>query len=253
MNDYILEGKAVEVLESVLVHPTHADGFVDSGDLVYVTGTTLVGVAMDSAAAATDLVRVWVTGVVSAYSAAVTATAQSAIAVGDKLYLPAADVFAIGTLTSDATAPTTADTVTIGTTVYTFRTALSVGPTIPYEVLIGASAAAALDNLKSAINATAGGGTTYSTGTLAHPTVTAETNTNTTQVVQAKAAGGVASLIVTTEASTHLSWGATYLQGGTLIGEPNKNTGLTVFGLALTAVAAATGRAKIPIKIKKTM
>src|SRR5688572_4397371 len=94
-------------------------------------------------------------------------------------------VKATGTLTSDATAPSNNDTVTVGGYTYTFKTTLTGAA---FEVLIGASAAAALDNLKSAINATAGAGTTYGTGTFAHPDVTATTNTDTTQVVEAKLA-----------------------------------------------------------------
>lgn len=120
-------------------------------------------------------------------------------------------VKATQTLTSDATAPSNNDTVTIGGYVYTFKTTLTGAK---WEVLIGASAAEALDNLKSAINATAGAGTTYGTGTPAHPSVTATTNTNTTQVVEARNAGTEANAIATTETSSHLSWGAGTLAGG---------------------------------------
>jgi len=127
---------------------------------------------------------------------------------------PVNAVAALGTITSDATAPSDGDTVTIGSTVYTFKTTLSSGPAVPYEVLIGVSAAVALDNIKSAINATAGAGTTYATGTLIHPSVTATTNTNTTQLVVANIAGTLANAIATTETSTHLAWGAATLAGG---------------------------------------
>lgn len=122
-------------------------------------------------------------------------------------------VKATGTLTSDATAPSDGDTVTIGGYTYTFKTALT-SSTAAFEVLIGASAAVALDNLKSAINASAGGGTTYGSQTYAHPDVTATTNTDTTQVVEARNAGTEANAIATTEASTHLSWGAATLASG---------------------------------------
>lgn len=124
---------------------------------------------------------------------------------------------ATGTLTSDATAPSDGDTVTIGSTVYTFKTALSAGPTIAYEVLIGASAAVALDNLKAAINDTGVEGTNYSVGTVAHPTVEATTNTDTTQVVQALV-GGTGGNVASLENSTHLAWGGSALTGGT---DPN--------------------------------
>lgn len=111
------------------------------------------------------------------------------------------------TLTSDATSPSDGDTVVIGDVTYTFKTALTTDPgAVAYEVKIGASAAAALDNLKSAINATAGAGTTYGTGTEAHPLVSATTNTNTAQVIEMKAAGE-SSLPTLSETSSHLSWG----------------------------------------------
>lgn len=123
------------------------------------------------------------------------------------------------TLTSDATAPASGDTVTIGSTVYTARTALSTGPTVAFEVLIGGSAAVFLDNLKSAINLTGTIGTDYSTGTTIHPTVTATTNTNTTQVVEAKTGGTAGNAIASTETSAHLSWGAATLAGGLNAGQ----------------------------------
>ena len=122
--------------------------------------------------------------------------------------------FDTGTLTSDATAPGDGDTVVIGSVTYTYKTALSAGPAVAYEVLIGADAAAALDNLKSAINATAGAGTTYGTGTVAHPDVEATTNTDTTQVVVRRTGGAFPdSTIPTTETSDHLAWGAATLEG----------------------------------------
>jgi hypothetical protein len=123
-------------------------------------------------------------------------------------------VQASGTLTSDATAPSNGDTVTIGGYVYTFKTALT-SSTAAFEVLIGGSAAVALDNLKAAINNTGGTpGTDYGSKTYAHPDVTATTNTNTTQVVQAKNAGTEGNAIATTETSSHLSWGASTLASG---------------------------------------
>lgn len=117
------------------------------------------------------------------------------------------------TLTSDATAPSDGDTATVEGTTYVFRTALTNTVGAPYEVLIGVSAAVALDNLKSAINVDGTAGV-YGAGTLVHPLVTATTNTNTTQVVQAKSAGTAANQYLVSETSSHLSWGATTLTGG---------------------------------------
>lgn len=124
-------------------------------------------------------------------------------------------VKATGLLTSDGTAPSDGDTVTIRGVTYTFRTALS-SPAQKNEVLIGVSAAVALDNLKIAINASGGTeGVEYSVGTTAHPYVTAETNTNTTQVVQAKDYGTYANKFALAETSSHLAWGASTM--GTVV------------------------------------
>jgi len=75
------------------------------------------------------------------------------------------------------------------------------------QIKIGASASASLDNTKSAINGTTGAGSTYSTGTIAHPMVTAGAKGATTLVVTAiKAASGFS--IASTAAASHLSWTA---------------------------------------------
>lgn len=120
---------------------------------------------------------------------------------------------ASSTLTSDATAPADGDRVTIDGITYTFRTTLTNTSGAPYEVLIGASAAAALDNLKAAINDSGTEGTNYGVGTDAHPTVTATTNTDTTQVVEANDFGTYANGYVTVESSAHLAWDDTTLGG----------------------------------------
>lgn len=82
------------------------------------------------------------------------------------------------------------------------------------EVLIGVDAATSLDNLKLAINNSATEGTQYSTGTKAHQQVTATTNTDTTQVVQARNSAFDNASIATTEAGAHTSWGASTLASG---------------------------------------
>lgn len=119
-------------------------------------------------------------------------------------------VKATGTLTSDATNVSANDTVTIGGYVYTFVAT----PSAPFQVDIGGTAAATLDNLKAAINDSGTAGTTYGTGTYAHPSVTATTNTDTTQVVEARLGGANGNAIATTESSSHLSWGAATLASG---------------------------------------
>lgn len=103
------------------------------------------------------------------------------------------------------------DTVTIGTRVYTFKTTLTGAA---YEVLIGAAALNSLDNLKVAINAGAGEGTAYGTGTLANDKVTATTNTDTAQTVEALYIGTYANSIPTTETCANVAWGAATLESG---------------------------------------
>ena len=125
---------------------------------------------------------------------------------------PVNAVAATATLTSDTNPPTDTKTVTIGDVVYTFVTALTTDPAeVPYEVLIG-TAAESLDNLKSAINGTAGEGTTYGTGTVAHPLVSATTNTDTSQIIAVKIAGDT-SIDVSTD-DTSLSWDDTVTTNG---------------------------------------
>ena len=114
-------------------------------------------------------------------------------------------------LTSDATIPVDGKIVTIGTTVYRFKDTMAAA----YDVQIEATAAATLDNLKAAINASGTPGTEYFAGTLAHPDVVAFTNTDTVQTITARLPGTAANDIVTTEDSDHLSWADTTLGGGT--------------------------------------
>jgi len=133
-------------------------------------------------------------------------------------------VKATGLLTSDATAPSDGDTVSIEGVTYTFKTTLS-NPAQAYEVLIGANAAAALDNLKLAINQggtnyptavdNSGVGSTWSTGTIRHPLVNATTNTNTTQLVEANDYGTRPNQYSLNETSSHLAWGASKM--GTVV------------------------------------
>lgn len=140
-----------------------------------------------------------------------------------------------GTLTSDETNVSALESVSIGDydgnmTVYKFVVALS-DPAEPYEVLIGDTAADTLDNLKAAVNATGLAGVTWSEGTVEHPDVVATTNTDTTQVFEAKIAGKVGTIEVT-ETSAHLAWGATVLSGA---------TNRMAIGSGTTAIISNTG------------
>ena len=108
---------------------------------------------------------------------------------------------------------TDGETVTVGARVYTFKTALS-APSASDEILIGANLAASLDNLKVAINAGAGAGTAYSTGTIANVDVTATTNTDTAQTLEAVAGGVYGNSVATTETGANASFAATTLANG---------------------------------------
>lgn len=147
------------------------------------------------------------------------------------------EVKAANTLTSDATNVSDGDTVTIDGITYTFRDTISSTLEMPYTVLVGADAAHSLDYLKAAINDTGTEGTHYGIGTAAHPTVTAEDNTDTTQVVQAKRFGTYANGFITLESSAHLSWADTTLGGGT--GESTPGVDPVPYEVLLGASAAA--------------
>ncbi|MFA4972442.1 MAG: hypothetical protein WC683_07495 [bacterium] len=60
------EGRHLTFLESELTHPYHADGLVDKGDPVLV-GDNIVGIAMNSAAAATDKIVIDTEGIWALY------------------------------------------------------------------------------------------------------------------------------------------------------------------------------------------
>lgn len=115
-------------------------------------------------------------------------------------------------LTSDATAPAVNDTVTIGGQVYVFKSTLTGAAN---EVFINTTAAAALINLKKAINASGTAGTDYGTGTVANASVTATTITTTSLVVTAITQANAGNLVSTSASSAHLSFDTPNLTGGT--------------------------------------
>lgn len=139
-----------------------------------------------------------------------------------------AKLCAVGTLTSTGVNVTAGDTVTIGTTTYTFRAA----PTLANEVTIGASAAASLTNLRNAlVQDTAAG---YFAGLdgggnrcVRNTEVRVVSVGATTLVVQARIGGAGGNIspvglpatnygnsIATTKVAVTLSWGAATLAGG---------------------------------------
>lgn len=117
---------------------------------------------------------------------------------------------ATGTLTSTGVFTDT-QTVVVGGKTYTTQTSLT---NVDGNVLIGASAAATLQNLYDAINLTGTAGTQYATAMTANTRVKATAVTATTLVVKALTAGEVGNLIATTETQTNAAWGAATLASG---------------------------------------
>lgn len=153
------------------------------------------------------------------------ATAGDKILVGNRTYTFVAaltGVKATGVLNA-AGVFSDGETVTINGKTYTMKTTLS-SPAQMNEVLIGASAAASLDNIKLAINQgsvayptatdSSGEGSTWSTGTVRHANVIATTNTNTDQTIEARDYGTAANFYSTIETGANSSWGGTVMSGG---------------------------------------
>jgi hypothetical protein len=139
--------------------------------------------------------------------------------------LAGADAFA-----ATALAGGTTETVTIGTTVYTFVNAAT---TTAFDVEIGAASTNTLDNLIAAINLTAGAGTVYGSATTIHPTVRAFAGAGDTMVVHTKSnltLTAVGTLIATTETCANCAWGAATLADGT----DGTNVTFDVSGTAIT-------------------
>lgn len=130
------------------------------------------------------------------------------------LTVPSGGAAATGTLTSDGTAPTAGDTITIGATTYTMRASVS---TTANEIKIGTGGSAVADtmtNITNAVNAGPGAGTTYGSATTANANTTATSSDATHVYLAAKAQGTAGNSITTTETSSHLSFGSGTLGSG---------------------------------------
>ncbi len=123
----------------------------------------------------------------------------------------AGNAAATGVLTSTANYAD-GETVTIGSTVYTFKTALPTN--IANQVLIGANEAASITNLAAAINNTGTAGITFSNPNKPDPKVTAVAATHTLTVTAIRT-GTAQNSVATTETAANASWGGVTLSGGT--------------------------------------
>ena len=199
-------------------------------------------------------------GVEDAAAAVGTITSSGACAPGD---------YAIGTLTSDATAVADGATVVVGATggtpiTYRAKTV----PIAANDVAIGSTVdgSAFLANLKKAINGTGiGDGTDYFAGTVPSPDIIASTLTGTTLLVAFRTIGTGGNAYTTTETSAHLSWGGATLAGGVTIAAATVTVGsitytlvknlAETFGLAAIAyqVLWVTNEATAIINLKKAI
>jgi len=126
-------------------------------------------------------------------------------------------------LTSDNTDVADADTVTIGTTVYTFKDTLAAAYDVQRD---GTTADTTMGNLIAAIDASGTEGVEYFAGTLEHPDAEAGALSTHAFTVTAKVSGVAGNAIATAEDSGHLSWAgdALFLAGGVdgTVGEANE-------------------------------
>lgn len=136
-----------------------------------------------------------------------------------------------GTLTISGTGPLNNETVTIGSTVYTFVTILQ---NVVNQILLGSSIDATLGNLVVAINGAAGAGTAYSSPTQPNTQVSAAAVVAHATVVTA-IVNGTPGNIAVSEAATNLAWSgltAGHLTGGT---DTNQVTQISVGAVNLLA------------------
>jgi hypothetical protein len=113
--------------------------------------------------------------------------------------------------------PVDGNTVVIGGTTYTFKTA----PNAAYHVFLGANKAAAQTNLDKAIDASGIAGTNYFAGTLRNPLISTSVIAGDTITVTAARTGLAGNLIATTASEiTHTEWGAATLTGGLDVTQP---------------------------------
>ncbi|MBZ5547727.1 MAG: hypothetical protein LAO22_07140 [Acidobacteriia bacterium] len=204
-----------------------SDSGASSNSLIGVTTGTLSssGLSLGGAVAAT--------GTLSQAAGAAAAAATDTLTGAAPTVLGAA---ATSTLTAVA-APVNGDTLTIGSTQYSFVTSLTAAPAAN-QVLIGSGGTAAanetatLANLMAAINATSGGaGIAYGTGTVANASVTATASTGTTITVKALVNGTAGNSIA------YSSSGTNFGANGTLAGGLAGST-VTIGGQTYTFVAA---------------
>lgn len=150
---------------------------------------------------------------------------------------------ATATITISATGPANNETLTINGRVYTFKTALSSGPTVADEILIHATPATQAAYINAAINNAAGEGTTYSTGTVVHEDVRSTVSSGVVTVI-ARDAGDEGNAITLAEAAANTAVSAANLSGG------DDDEDIRPYGILASPIVMTNGQSmSVPIYV----
>lgn len=139
---------------------------------------------------------------------------------GDEVVAYSDAVKSYGTLTASG-AISADETVTLGSTTYTFKSTVSSAN----DVALAATTEGSLNNLVKAINGSGVAGTDYGTGTVANASVSAELTSSTTVKVTALVAGTAGNSIASTETGDNLAFGGATLANGAATGNGSKECG----------------------------
>lgn len=140
-----------------------------------------------------------------------------------------------------------ADTITIGTTVYTAKTK----PAATYEFAVGDTLAASLINLKNIINGT------YTNGTPTHTQVVAAAYDETTITLRGRVPGTSLNTVATTETCYAASFADSTLGGGTGASDAGITTGAATITIGATVYTVVDelsenyGAAAVAYQVKK--
>jgi hypothetical protein len=129
-------------------------------------------------------------------------------------------VRATGTITLSGQ-PSNADTVTIGSKTYTFKSSYT---NVDGDVTIGADAAHTILNLQAAVNLGAGAGTAYAVAMTANGEAKISAVTSTTATVSALDHGTIGNHLPLAKSGTNLAVSGTTLSGGTGSGNADRLT-----------------------------
>lgn len=156
--------------------------------------------------------------------------------------LGAATGSATGTLTISSTGPVNDEIITINGRVYTFKTALSTGPTVEDEILLGGTINDTAQNVADAINADADAiGTGFSEGTVIHPDVFATVASAVVTFI-ARESGDEGNAITLVETGTNLAVSGATLTGG------DDDADIKPFGILASPVVMTNGQSmSVPI------